>query len=144
MSDASPKHTSKPPTKPPPFGARRLVLIDDSEIVLAVLAPALTAAGFEVRAVSSLRQFLNAVLDWQPHLIVTDLYMPDMNGAQLCEWLRSQTQTARTPIILCSSAPAKELERVVRDVRADGWVSKDDGPEALAARLDQLCEEIIW
>jgi DNA-binding response OmpR family regulator len=120
------------------------VLIDDSEIVLAVLAPALTAAGFEVRAVSSLRQFLNAVLDWQPHLIVTDLYMPDMNGAQLCEWLRAQFATARTPIIICSSAPPEELERVVREVHADGWISKDAGPEALTTRLNELCEEIIW
>lgn len=132
------------PTIPPPLGERRLVLIDDSEIVLGVVAQALRAAGFEVRAVSSLRQFVNAVMDWQPHLIVTDLYMPDMNGAQLCEWLRAQVQTARTPVIICSSAPAEELERVVREVHADGYVSKEDGPEALAARLNQLCEEIIW
>lgn len=129
---------------PAPGEPRRLVLIDDSEIVLAVLAPALTEAGFEVRAVSSLRQFLNAVLDWRPHLIVTDLYMPDMSGAQLCEWLRSQMETSRTPIIICSSAPADELERVVAEVDANGWVSKEAGPEALGARLNELCEEIIW
>jgi CheY-like chemotaxis protein len=123
---------------------RRLVLIDDSEVVLAVLAPALAASGFDVRAVSSLRQFINTVLDWKPHLIVTDLYMPEMSGGELCGWLRAQIQTAKTPIIICSSAPNSELERVTKEVGADGCVSKQDGPEALGARLHELCEEILW
>jgi CheY-like chemotaxis protein len=123
---------------------RRLVVIDDSEIVLAVVGPALVASGFEVRAVSSLRQFINTVLDWKPHLIVTDLYMPEMGGAELCAWLRAQIQTAKTPIIICSSAPNDELARVSKTVGADGYVSKQDGPDALGARLHELCEEIVW
>lgn len=124
--------------------ARRLVLIDDSEIVLAVLTPLLVDAGFEVRAVSSLRKFVNAVMDWKPHLIVTDLYMPDMSGADLCAWLRKQPQTAKTPIILCSTAPDAELERIAKQVGADGHVSKSAGPEALPAKLHALCEEIVF
>ena len=123
---------------------KRLVLIDDSEVTLAVMAPLLTEAGFEVRAVSSLRKFINAVLDWKPHLIVTDLYMPEMSGAELCAWLRKQVQTAKTPVIICSSAPDQELEEVVRAVGADGYVSKQAGPEALPAKLQALCEEILF
>lgn len=123
---------------------KRLVLIDDSELTLAVLVPALTEAGFEVRGGSSLRKFLNAVLDWKPHLIVTDLYMPEMSGAELCTWLRKQVQTAKTPVILCSSAPDEELAEVARSVGADGYVSKEAGPEALSAKLHALCEEIIF
>jgi CheY-like chemotaxis protein len=123
---------------------RRLVLIDDSEIVLAVMTPVLTAAGFDVRAVSSLRKFINAVMDWKPHLIVTDLYMPEMSGAELCSWLRKQVQTAKTPVIICSSASDDELERVAKQVGADGYVSKNAGPEALPAKLHSLCEEILF
>jgi CheY-like chemotaxis protein len=123
---------------------RRLVLIDDSPIILAVMRAKLTEAGFEVRAVSSLPAFLNAVLDFRPHLIVTDLYMPEMSGAELTKWLRAQIQTSRTPIVICSSAPEDELAEVVRDVGADAFVSKDEGPDALAARLGVLCDDIVW
>ncbi len=122
----------------------RLVLIDDSELTLAVMVPVLTEAGFEVRAVSSLRKFLNVVLDWKPHLIVTDLYMPEMSGAELCTWLRAQVATAKTPLIICSSAPDAELAEVAKSVGADGYVSKQAGPEALPAKLHALCEEIIF
>ena len=63
--------------------SRRLLLIDDSEIALAYAESVLTDAGFEVRAVGSLRTFQTVLSSWRPHLIVTDLYMPEMNGAEL-------------------------------------------------------------
>jgi CheY-like chemotaxis protein len=124
--------------------SHRIVMIDDSEIQLEVVSRVLVDAGFEVRAVSSLRKFVNTVLDWKPNLIVTDLYMPEMSGAQLCSWLRSQVQTAKTPIIICSSAEDAELARVARAVGADGYVSKSAGPEALPAKLQALCDEIVF
>jgi CheY-like chemotaxis protein len=122
----------------------RIVMIDDSEIQLEVAAKVLEDAGFQVRAVSSLRRFVNAVMDWKPNLIVTDLHMPEMSGAQLCSWLRMQVETAKTPIIICSSVEDGELERIARAVGADGYVSKSAGPEALPAKLHALCDEILF
>jgi chemotaxis family two-component system response regulator PixH len=124
--------------------SRRLLLIDDSEIALAYAESMLTDAGFEVRAVASLRAFQSVLSSWRPHLIVTDLYMPEMNGAELCQWLRRQVATARIPIILCSSAQDSELSQVARAVGADAYVSKVDGLDTLPARLHALCDEIVW
>jgi CheY-like chemotaxis protein len=123
---------------------RKLLLIDDSEIVLAVETALLSAAGFEIRAVSSLRAFLNALLDWKPHIIVTDLHMPEMSGVDLCQWLRQQVTTAKIPIVLCSSLPEAELAKVATQVGADAYLSKDAGLEALPQRLHALCDEILW
>lgn len=123
---------------------RRLLLIDDSEIVLAYQASLLSAAGFDVRAVSSLRSFQHTLTTWKPHIIVTDLYMPEMSGAALCTWLRQQVPTARIPIVLCSSASDAELEEVARSVGADAYLSKEHGLEQLPERLSALCDEILW
>jgi len=124
--------------------SRRLLLIDDSEIALAYAESVLTDAGFEVRAVGSLRTFQTVLASWRPHLIVTDLYMPEMNGAELCQWLRREVATARIPIVLCSSAPDQELAVVARAVGADAYISKVDGLDALPDRLNALCNEILW
>ena len=124
--------------------SRRLLLIDDSEIALAYAESVLTDAGFEVRAVGSLRTFQTVLASWRPHLIVTDLYMPEMNGAELCQWLRRQVATAKIPIILCSSAPDSELAVIARAVGADAYVSKVDGLDSLPDRLNALCDEIVW
>jgi two-component system, OmpR family, alkaline phosphatase synthesis response regulator PhoP len=123
---------------------RKLLLIDDSEIALALETELLSKAGFEVRAVSSLRAFLNALLDWKPHIIITDLNMPEMSGVQLCQWLRQQVNTARIPIVLCSSTPTAKLEEIMRTVGADACLSKEGGLEALPERLHALCDEILW
>jgi len=87
---------------------------------------------------------VNVVLDWKPNLVVTDLYMPGMSGAELCAWLRKQVQTANIPVVICSSAGDDELQRVALEVGADGYVSKQAGPEALPARLHALMEEIVF
>jgi CheY-like chemotaxis protein len=122
----------------------RVLLIDDSEIILAAETSLLTDAGFDVRAVGSLRSFLNTLIDWKPHVIVTDLHMPEMSGVELCKWLRQQVTTKRIPIVLCSSAPDQELEEAARRVGADAYISKHDGLEALPERLRALCDEIVW
>ncbi len=124
--------------------SRRLLLIDDSEIALAYAESVLLDVGFDVRAVSSLSAFQNVLADWKPHLIVTDLYMPEMNGAELCQWLRRQVATARIPIVICSSAPDEELAQVARQVGADAYLSKLAGLDALPERLTTLCDEILW
>jgi CheY-like chemotaxis protein len=122
----------------------KLLVIDDSEIVLAAEEAALSEVGFEVRAVSSLRSFVNALLDWKPHVVVTDLYMPEMSGAELCTWIRRQVPTARIPIVVCSGAPEAELEVIARGVGANAYVSKQAGLPELQRRLRELCNNIIW
>jgi twitching motility two-component system response regulator PilH len=112
--------------------------------VLAYESSLLSAAGFDVRAVSSLRSFQHTLSTWKPHLIVTDLYMPELTGAELCHWLRQQITTARIPIVLCSSSPELELQAVAQTVGADAYVSKQAGIEQLPERLTALCNEILW
>ena len=124
--------------------SRRLLLIDDSEIALAYAESVLTDVGFDVRAVSSLRAFQTVLSSWKPHVIITDLYMPEMSGVELCQWLRREVATARIPIVLCSSAPDDELAAVARAVGADAYLSKLAGLVALPERLNTLCDEILW
>jgi chemotaxis family two-component system response regulator PixH len=122
----------------------RVLLIDDSEVVLEATSAMLANAGFEVRAVSSMQRFLNALLDWKPHVIVTDLHMPEMSGAELCGWIRRQMPTNRIPIVVYSSTPERELEDIVRDSGADAWISKERGLMGVADRLRELCDGIVF
>jgi CheY-like chemotaxis protein len=70
--------------------------------------------------------------------------MPEMSGAELTRWVRTQLRTAKTPVVILSAAPEDELARITAEVGADAFVSKEAGPDALAEKLNSLCDDIVW
>ena len=66
-------------------------------------------------------------------MIVTDLYMPKMSGAGLCQWLRRQVATARIPIVAVLERARRAARRRSRaQVGADAYLSKLAGARRAA------------
>ena len=120
------------------------MLIDDSEITLAMEKSVLEARGYQVRATSTLIEFEKTLEDWKPDLILTDIHMPEVKGTDICRTLKSGYGTQDIPIILFSSLPDKELAILAEQVGADGYLSKINGLNALGEKIDELVESIIW
>jgi CheY-like chemotaxis protein len=122
----------------------KILLIDDSEITLALEKSVLEQHDYEVRATSSLLQFENTLKEWRPHLILTDIHMPDVKGTDICRVLKQEYDTHDIPIILFSSLADADLERLAEQVGADGFLSKNHGLEELADKVDELVQSIVW
>lgn len=122
---------------------RKILLVDDSALALMLEAEILTNEGHDVRTAESVSQ-LNAVLrDFAPDIILTDVKMPDIDGADLCRLIKAQV-TRLVPVILFSSLPDQELAPLARSCGADGFLSKSNGLESLVERVDDLCQDILW
>jgi two-component system response regulator GlrR len=85
---------------------KHILVVDDDPGILRLLSIRLTAAGYEVMCVESGQEALEHLLLSPPHLVVTDLDMPSMDGLALCEAIRQHQP--ELPIILltacCSTA----------------------------------------
>ena len=123
---------------------RKILLIDDSEITLALERSVLESRGYEVRATSTLMEFEKTLQAWKPHLILTDIHMPEATGADICRTLKNEYGTQDIPIVLFSSLPDDELSRLAEQVGADGYLSKANGLDAMGEKIDELVESIIW
>jgi CheY-like chemotaxis protein len=123
---------------------RRILLIDDSEITLAMEKAVLEARGYDVRATSTLMEFEKMLSDFKPHVILTDIHMPEAKGTDICRTLKNEYGTQDIPIVLFSSLKDEELETLAEQVGADGYLSKAHGVEALGEKVDELFESIIW
>jgi len=123
---------------------RKILLIDDSEITLALEKSVLESRGYDVRATSTLIEFEKTLQTWKPHLILTDIHMPEATGADICRTLKNEYGTQDIPIVLFSSLPDDELSRLAEQVGADGYLSKANGLDALGEKIDELVESIIW
>lgn len=124
--------------------ALRVLLIDDSEIALHYEQALLELAGFEVRCVRRLLEFVQELTVWQPHLILSDVRMPEVSGDELCSSLKKHMSTRSIPIVLFSAMPEAELAELARRSGADAYLSKADGYEQLGPRLRELSEAILW
>jgi CheY-like chemotaxis protein len=123
---------------------RKILLIDDSEITLALEKSVLESRGYDVRATSTLVEFEKTLQAWKPHLILTDIHMPEATGADICRTLKNEYGTQDIPIVLFSSLPDDELSRLAEQVGADGYLSKANGLDAMGEKIDELVESIIW
>ena len=123
---------------------KKILLIDDSEIALAMEKAVLEHRGYEVRATSSLTEFESSIKDWRPDLILTDIHMPEAKGTDICRVLKQEYDTQDIPIVLFSSLDDVELGKLAEAVGADGYLSKANGLEALAEKIDELVQSIIW
>ena len=110
----------------------RILVVDDEPSLLAAVVPLLRARGYEVYTATSGQTALDAVDRHTPDLVILDLGLPDMDGAEVCGRLRE----GRTLPILVLSARAAEADKVAAlDAGADDYVTKPFGPQELLARL---------
>ena len=65
-------------------GKRRILVVDDEQQITRVLRTSLSAQGYDVRVANDGEMALEILKDWTPDLVVTDLYMPRMDGFELC------------------------------------------------------------
>lgn len=104
----------------------------------------LEGRGYEVEATSSLVEFEKTLESFKPHLILTDLHMPDAKGTDICRTLKNEFKTQDIPIVIFSSLGDEELGKLAQQVGADGFLSKANGLEALGEKIDELVESILW
>ena len=68
----------------------KILLVDDESTVLSVVGLWLGEAGYEVRCAEDGKQAIIAIEAECPDILITDWKMPNMDGIELCRWLRSQ------------------------------------------------------
>lgn len=116
----------------------RVLIADDHELYRKVLKLALEAAGFVVvEEISTGRQAIEATLRQEPHILLLDIAMPDMDGfaaLPVIKFLRPETR-----IVLHTSLTNPEIKDRARELGADALipknVDKDQLIEALRAIL---------
>ena len=78
---------------------QHILVVDDEPQITRVLRTALVAQGYEIRVANDGEMALEIMKDWSPHLIITDLSMPGVNGVELCRRIRAVSQL---PILVLS------------------------------------------
>ncbi|MBE7451148.1 MAG: response regulator [Kofleriaceae bacterium] len=126
------------PTPAPGGERRRVLVVDDSELVASQVCDHLRATGWETMAAADVESTLRLVRELRPHVVLMDVHMPGASLAELCARTREAAGPGRVKICLLSGASEGELTDHASRVGADGFVSKVAGLERVAAQVSQI------
>src|SRR5438132_1527802 len=85
----------------------RVLVVDDEPQINRVLRTVLTSQGYQVHAAADGASALATFSEWLPHLVLTDLCMPHMDGVELCRRIRAVSDV---PIIVLSVKGAEQAK----------------------------------
>lgn len=110
----------------------RILVVDDEPQITRVLRTTLSTQGYDLRVANDGEMALEVMKDWAPHLVITDLAMPNLDGVGLCRRIR---QISQVPIIVLSVRNQDRAKVEALDAGADDYVTKPFSINELLARI---------
>ena len=118
--------------------AHRLLLADDSITIQKVVELVLAEEGFDIRAANNGEEALSAMAQFKPDIVLADIDMPKMNGYQLCEKIKANSDTKHVPVILLAGAFEPLDEELARNVGAEDYVIKPFESQELISKINAV------
>ena len=119
------------------MSAKRILIIDDSELVLVMAKDALEGAGYEVFTAANGIEANSYIFSTtnRPDLIIMDIMMPLLDGNKKAKILKQQTHSQDIPIMFISSKPEEELAALVAESGVDGYICKPFSPQGIVSSV---------
>lgn len=102
----------------------RILVVEDSEALTDYFALLLQQAGMVTAVVNNPLQIIATLIDFDPDLILMDIYMPKCSGLELAAILRQQSAYASIPIIFLSAEDDKTKQLAAMRLGGDGFLTK--------------------
>lgn len=104
--------------------SKKILLVDDTETVLLFEKTMLRGSGVELRTAKNGIKALEAVAEERPDLILLDIMMPELNGIQVCEKLKSDPETKDIPIVMVTTKGEPEMVEQAFKAGCDDYITK--------------------
>jgi len=114
----------------------RILIIEDDENFLYLLRMHLTGAGYEVQVAADGVDGGRALLAHAPHLIVSDINMPFLDGFELLSLLKQDHATASIPVILLSGSMDNDMLARAAGLGAADFLTKPVTSDDLLASVE--------
>lgn len=112
-----------------------IAVVDDEPDILDLVSIHLKKSGFRVREFAEAGSFYRSLAREVPDLVILDLMLPDIDGLQICKYLRRNERFSSLPIIMLT-AKIEEVDKIIGlELGADDYVTKPFSPRELVARV---------
>lgn len=114
---------------------RKIIIIEDDEVIREELQSFLQRYGYEVRAPLDMDNIINYIESENAELILIDINLPMYDGYYICREIR---KTSEVPIIIVTSRDSEVDELMSMNLGADDFITKPYNTEILLARITNI------
>jgi CheY-like chemotaxis protein len=115
-----------------------IYFIDDSATMREVIKIAFRRENINVVACHDAAVALVEIEKTRPDIVITDVIMPDKDGYDVCQYIKSHPELAKIPVVLMSGVVNRAVAEKAFAVRADELLRKPFQPQDLIARVKHL------
>ncbi|KJR98389.1 MAG: hypothetical protein VR65_20370 [Desulfobulbaceae bacterium BRH_c16a] len=121
-----------------PQTGRSILVVDDSSSVRLLLDEELAKAGYQVLSAENGKDALAVLQQTQPDVILSDVYMPEMNGIELCETLHRDPRYSGIPFVVMSTENDAGNMKKMMQFGAAAFIIKPFNLEQLTMTLNKI------
>lgn len=115
-----------------------ILIVDDSSALREMVAGLLVQAGMSILEAKDGAEAQQKLAMTTPDLVVLDIVMPNMNGYELCRWIKNNPNTQHVPVVICTSK-GEEFDRYWGMKQgADAYIAKPFRPDEMLETVKQL------
>lgn len=123
----------------------KILLVENSRTARAVLVRALENQGYQVDTVASGTEAIAAILESDYHLVIMDVFLPQMNGYEAAQNIRSiESNKSNIPLIAFTSSTNERDKKICLDAGMDEYVIKSDDNKELFSILEKYKKRLEW
>ncbi len=120
----------------------KILLVDDEPDILEILKYNLSSQGYQVYTAKNGAEGVEKAKKKNPHLIILDVMMPEMDGIEACEIIR-RTKGLENTIITFLTARGEDYSQVAGfDAGADDYITKPIKPKVLLSKIKALLRRL--
>ena len=116
----------------------RVLIVDDEEDIVEFLSYNLKKEGYNVETASDGKQAIKLAKSFNPHLIVLDIMMPEYDGIEVCEILRSEEKFKNTIIAFLTARNESFTQVTALETGGDDFINKPIKPNVFKSRIKAL------
>lgn len=118
---------------------KKVVCIEDEPEMIDLVKLILGRKGFDLTGAMGGREGLEAVRRVKPDLVLLDLMMPDMDGWEVYQQMKADSELADIPVIVVT-AKAQSIDKVLglHIAKVDDYVTKPFGPQELLQSVERV------
>ncbi|MBU1164645.1 MAG: response regulator [Patescibacteria group bacterium] len=116
--------------------SKKILIIEDDKFLAKMLTKMLESHGYEIVVASSGREGLLKASTEEPKLVLLDIILPDIDGFDILETIKTDDKTKKTPVIILSNLGQQEDIQQGKNLGAQDYLVKSE------IKLDQVVDKV--